>query len=297
MPNREEVSVGDGTNSYDLSTLTTHEDGSEYQIRIEGTPGSAVSVNSVELTGFVSVTETGLFVQASGTPFITEKTIANVSINDLTAAGSPFITEKTIANTSLSEIQASASTLSVSETAKASESQLFINADASTLSVDDTAVANESLTLTISATPLTISEVIRATRSATTEGDGEADTSAELSDVFPSQSSADLDFTLVNDPVLGFASEWVHEESQFEDPSAFTFLLDVVLEKGFTVRLQYDQNGNGDADYTTEPVSIDHDEQPVTFKELGDEGYYRMIISDMRPSDYLRALVWGPTRY
>jgi hypothetical protein len=134
-------------------------------------------------------------------------------------------------------------------------------------------------------------------REARLEGDGYLDASAELSDVFPSQSTADLDFTLVSEPVLGFASEWVYEDSNFDNPEAFTFVLDIRRENPFTARLQFDRSGDGNPDYTAGPVEISRKNQTVSFSELGDDGWYRLIISDMRPNTFLRAVTWGPTRY
>lgn len=136
------------------------------------------------------------------------------------------------------------------------------------------------------------------TRSITGHGSGATQMAAELTEVFPSESSADLDFDMVFDPILGFASEWVSEKSVFDgETAAFTVVLDVNLVSPFTIRVQYDETGDGTPDYTTGPRLVKRDDQVISFDELGQDGQYRIIISGMRPPDHLRAITWGPTRY
>lgn len=138
------------------------------------------------------------------------------------------------------------------------------------------------------------------TRVASIHGSGATASAAEFSEVFPSESSADLEFDMIYDPVLGFASEWVYEESVFgDDTDAFTVILDMrtAPAKTITVRVQYDSTGNGVADYTTDPLIMKRDSQVFSIDELGDDGWYRIILSDMRPPDYLRRVTWGPTRF
>lgn len=121
---------------------------------------------------------------------------------------------------------------------------------------------------------------------------------AELTEVFPSESSADLEFDMVFSPILGFASEWVNEETVFdEETAAYTVVLDMNILKQIDVYLQYDSDGDGEPDFTVGPKNVSRDSQVLSFDELGQDGYYRIIISNMRPPDHLRAVTWGPTRF
>lgn len=174
----------------------------------------------------------------------------------------------------------------------------IIQAIADTGSVSETASAQATADiLEITAALPTASASLVAARNATVTGDGRAVSAAEITEVFPTQSSADFTFELITDPVLGFASEWFFEDSNIAGSSAFTVMLDADIEDSIQLRVQYDETGNGDPDYTTDPIDVYRGGQPATFQELGDDGYYRIILSNMRTNDFLREVAEGPTRF
>ena len=112
-----------------------------------------------------------------------------------------------------------------------------------------------------------------------------------------SVSSDDLTFEYITDPFLAFASERVEEESIFgNETDAFTVILDAYVNDYITVRVQYRETEDSRA-YTTSPRKVRRDGEVETFEELGDDGEYRLLLSDMSSNDHLRAVTWGPTRF
>lgn len=134
-------------------------------------------------------------------------------------------------------------------------------------------------------------------RSALLSSNSEAENTVFFTEVFPDENSADLEFDIIYEPVVGFASEFVQEESVFgNETDSFTVVCDSKITNSISVRVQYDSTGDGNIDYTTNPRQVSRNGQVLTFDELGDAGWYRIILSDLRPEDHFRALTWGPTR-
>lgn len=281
------------TTSYSDTGLT-HSTTYYYEVRSYTDHTTSSSTEVSETTNQI-VTETGVFTTASASPTATETASTTVGASKTKAVASPFSTETASTTVGASLTSVSASPTGVSEQAVANEQDLFTTAEATAFSTE-TGVATETDVFTeASASPFS-SETIFTDRVATMTGSGTIISESELTEVFPSQSSTDLNFNLITDPVLGFASEWVYEDSQFDDPTAFSVVLDIRSAGPFEIRVQYRESDSGPADYTTPPETVDRDNQIHTWDELGEDGDYRLIVSEMRPRNYLRAITWGPTR-
>lgn len=134
-------------------------------------------------------------------------------------------------------------------------------------------------------------------RSALVEGDGETVADLQFRETFPTELTRDLTWDFDQNR-KGFLSEWVYHEPR---PGHGTFAL--YMEANFgehdpvtpTVIVDYDETGDGNIDGQSDERTIYTDGEPVTFPNLrGKEGYYRVLLRDLRPSDHVRGVVFGP---
>lgn len=121
---------------------------------------------------------------------------------------------------------------------------------------------------------------------------------AEFREVFPDEQTPSLSWDFSFSEPFGFVSEWFTETDDLSiDPDAFTVVVDSSVVDGYEIGVEYDVDGDDDAEYRTDTQTVTRDGETFVFPNLGDDGQYRLYIQQMRPDDYLRAVTVGPTRY
>lgn len=118
----------------------------------------------------------------------------------------------------------------------------------------------------------------------------------QFKDPIPMDITRDLSWDYDQDR-YGWVSNWVY----FAGTEYNTFALYIGGGLGTrspaepTATIDYDSNGNGKIDSTSNSQAVYSIEEPVTFPSLrGDEGYYRVVLRDLRPDDYIRTVQFGP---
>lgn len=146
---------------------------------------------------------------------------------------------------------------------------------------------------------------MESTRSGTTKprnpinyGDGQMVSDAQFMEAFPSELTRDLNWDYNTDR-RGFESEWVHRESA-NGQDTVSFYIDGKFgmkdPASPTVIIDFDKTGDGNVDERSKPKSIYAAHEPVVFPSLsGDSGYYRVLLKDLRPSDIMTVVMFGPS--
>lgn len=136
------------------------------------------------------------------------------------------------------------------------------------------------------------------TRSPAVTGDVAVRARAEFNEVFPDEQTENLSWDFSFAEPFGFVSEWFEESQDLPiEVDAFTVVIDSRIVQTYELGVEYDVDGDGEAEYRTDTQTVERDGQTLTFPNLGDAGQYRLYIQQMRLGDYLRAVTVGPTRY
>lgn len=121
---------------------------------------------------------------------------------------------------------------------------------------------------------------------------------SEFTEVFPDEQTNELSWDFSFDEPFGFVSEWFDETADLPiEVDAFTVVVDTRIVQTYELGVEYDVDGDGEAEYRTDTKTVERDGQTLTFPNLGEPGQYRLYIQQMRLGDYLRAVTVGPTRY
>lgn len=189
------------------------------------------------------------------------------------------------------------------------EGQIDVNGTVSktrttTLTTDGQVTTTRDVLKTRSAALTSKGEIIASrngtekSRSTAITSEGTIHTRAEFNEVFPDEQTEALswDFSFVNP--FGFVSEWFEETDDVGiDVDAFSVVVDSFVSRGYELGVQYDVDGDGLPEYTSDTQSVTRDGETLVFPNVGEPGQYRLYIQQMRPEDYLRAVTVGPTRY
>lgn len=138
---------------------------------------------------------------------------------------------------------------------------------------------------------------ISKSRTAILSGDGDLQNETVFRETFPSELTRDLEWDF-NFDREGFESSWLH---QFGSDGAGSVALYITGEFGDdkctpTAVIDYDADGDGTVDERSLARSVPETDQVVVYPELsGGDGYYRVLLRDLRPDDILVALTFGPT--
>ena len=145
---------------------------------------------------------------------------------------------------------------------------------------------------------LDASETLSVTLTPSISTAGEINSSVQFKEAFPSELTRNLHWDYDLDR-RGFVSNWVYRGSSTRHDTIALYIkgtfgrVDPVAP---TVVIDYDENGNGTTNKKSEEQSIYTDDEPITFPSLrGEEGYYRILLKDLRPSDLLSGVFFGPS--
>lgn len=146
--------------------------------------------------------------------------------------------------------------------------------------------------LTTSRGPLTMP------RNASISGDGHIESDIQFFEAFPSELTNGIEWDFDFDR-LAFVSEWVPFQGSDGYGTASLYIsgtLGSVDPCCPTVVLEFDAEGNGEVDEQSDPKSVPYTDEPVTFPSIsGRSGYYRVVMRDVRPSDILDQVLFGPS--
>jgi hypothetical protein len=139
---------------------------------------------------------------------------------------------------------------------------------------------------------------ITKSRSATLAGDGELSNQTVFRETFPSELTRDLDWDF-NFEREGFESSWLYQTGSDGAGSVALYIEGTFSDQDPctpTAVIDYDADGDGTVDERSTARPIPATEQVVVFPELsGGDGYYRILLRDLRPADILVAVTFGPT--
>jgi hypothetical protein len=145
---------------------------------------------------------------------------------------------------------------------------------------------------------ITATRLTTKTRAATLSVDGAVTTTVQFREAFPSELTRNLAWDYDTDE-LAFVSEWARQVGPEGAGSVALY-----LEGTFgdvdpctpTAIVEYDADGDGTVDERSLARSVPAPDLAVVFPELsGGDGYYRILLRDLRPRDILTAVIIGPT--
>jgi len=120
----------------------------------------------------------------------------------------------------------------------------------------------------------------------------------QFREAFPSELTRDLAWDYDTDR-LAFVSEWAYQVGPDGAGSVALYLegtFGAVDPCTPTATLEYDADGDGTVDTRSLPRNVPAPDLAVVYPELsGGDGYYRIVLRDLRPSDILTGAVFGPT--
>jgi len=145
----------------------------------------------------------------------------------------------------------------------------------------------------------TTREPVVSYRTATIADEGYQQSFADLQDVFPPEESIDITWDYVFDP-RGFASEWVYEDSDIprDERGGFGVNFYGELRNEINVWIQYDEDGDGEAEYTSQKQTIRNVINTPVFDDkdvFNEDGYYRVFIRGLRQEDTVNQVDMGHT--
>jgi len=143
-----------------------------------------------------------------------------------------------------------------------------------------------------------VRDALAKSRAAAIVGRAKLDANGQFSEPFPSETTRDLDWDY-NFNRRGFESEWSYQVGSDGAGSVALYIegrigdLDPATP---TATIDYDASGDGGVDERSLSRSVPATGHPVVFPELsGGDGYYRVLLQDLRPDDILVAVTVGPT--
>jgi hypothetical protein len=153
-------------------------------------------------------------------------------------------------------------------------------------------------TLTADAELATTRSGTHKARTATLASAGQTAAELQFREAFPSELTRNLAWDY-NDDRRGFESEWSYQVGPDGAGSVALYLEGTFTDVDPctpTAIVDYDADGDGTVDERSLARSVPAPDLAVVFPDLsGGDGYYRILLRDLRPSDILTAVIVGPT--
>lgn len=134
-------------------------------------------------------------------------------------------------------------------------------------------------------------------RTVSASGDGSIDNTMSFRAVFQNTLLRSYKWDYDQD-LEGFVSDWIYRDASDDHGTVSLYIRGTfgrVDPASPTVKLYFDETGDGNIDQESDMRSIYTDEEPVTFPRLdGNSGYYRILLKDLRPSDVITRVIFGP---